>query len=45
MSITVPPEMFEALQQTSMSRRREKQPYTMSDLVREAVSAWLPKSR
>lgn len=42
MSVTVPPEMFEALQAISMQRRREKQPHTMSNLVREAVARWLP---
>ena len=41
MSVTVPPEMFDALQDLSRARRRAKEPYTMSDLVREAVGAWL----
>ena len=41
MSVTVPPEMFDALQDLSRARRRAKEPYTMSDLVREAVGQWL----
>ena len=48
MSVTVPPEMFDALQDLSRARRRAKEPYTMSDLVREAVGHWLestPESR
>jgi hypothetical protein len=44
LSVTVPPEMFEALQKLSMSRRQAKQPYMMSDLIREAVRSWLPES-
>ena len=48
MSVTVPPEMFDALQDLSRARRKAKDPYTMSDLVREAVGHWLesaPESR
>ena len=41
MSVTVPPDMFDALQDLSRTRRRAKEPYTMSDLVREAVGSWL----
>ena len=41
MSVTVPPDMFDALQDLSRERRRAKKPYTMSDLVREAVGHWL----
>ena len=41
MSVTVPPDMFDALQDLSRERRRAKKPYTMSDLVREAVGSWL----
>ena len=41
MSVTVPPDMFDALQDLSRARRRAKEPYTMSDLVREAVGSWL----
>ena len=44
MSVTVPPEMFDALQDLSRTRRHAKEPYTMSDLVREAVGAWLVKT-
>jgi hypothetical protein len=42
MSVTVPPEMFEQLQDLSRTRRRAKEPYTMSDLVRDALASWLP---
>ena len=42
MSVTVPPEMFEQLQDLSRTRRRAREPYTMSDLVRDALAAWLP---
>ena len=41
MSITVPPEMFEDLQDASRRRRRAKKSYTMSDLVRDAIGDWL----
>lgn len=44
MSVTVPPEMFEQLQDLSRTRRRAKEPYTMSDLVRDALAGWLPKA-
>ena len=43
MSITVPPEMFEDLQDISRQRRRAKQPYTMSDLARDAIADWLTR--
>ena len=43
MSVTVPPEMFEQLQDLSRTRRRAKEPYTMSDLVRDALVQWLPE--
>ena len=43
MSVTVPPDMFEQLQDLSRSRRRAKEPYTMSDLVRDALVQWLPE--
>jgi hypothetical protein len=43
MSVTVPPEMFEQLQDLSRIRRRAKEPYTMSDLVRDALAGWLPQ--
>ena len=42
MSVTVPPDMFEQLQDLSRTRRRAKEPYTMSDLVRDALVQWLP---
>lgn len=45
MSVTVPPDMFEALQDLSRNRRRGKEPHTMSDLVREAVASWLPAQK
>ena len=43
MSVTVPPEMFEQLQDLSRIRRRAKEAYTMSDLVRDALTGWLPE--
>ena len=42
MSVTVPPDIFEQLQDLSRARRRAKEPYTMSDLVRDALVNWLP---
>ena len=42
MSVTVPPDIFEQLQDLSRTRRRAKEPYTMSDLVRDALVNWLP---
>lgn len=45
MSIVVPTDMFETLQDLSRSRRRAKQPFKLTELAREALSAWLPKQK
>lgn len=39
-SVTLPPEMFDTLQDLSRERRKAKQEFTMSALIREAVEAW-----
>ena len=44
-SITIPPEMFFDLEDLSRLRRRSKEPFSMSDLVREALAQWLPKQK
>ncbi len=41
MSITVPPEIHAQLQDLSRERRQAKEPYLMSEIVREALGAWL----
>jgi hypothetical protein len=43
LSVTIPPEMFYDLEDLTRLRRRNKEPFSMSELVREAVAAWLPK--
>lgn len=40
-SVTLPPEIHESLLDISRQRRRAKQPYMISDLVREALAQWL----
>ena len=45
MSILVPTDMFETLQDLSRSRRRAKQPFKLTELAREALSSWLPKQK
>ena len=42
-SVTLPPEMHDALQELSHARRKRKERYMVSDLVREALTAWLPR--
>ncbi len=42
LSVTLPEEMHEQLLDLSRERRRAKQPYQLSQLVREALTAWLP---
>jgi hypothetical protein len=44
LSVTVPPEMFEMLENKSRERRRSRTPHTMSALVREALGEWLSAS-
>ena len=43
MSVTLPPEMNEKLQELSHARRMRKERYMLSDLVREALAQWLPQ--
>jgi hypothetical protein len=43
MSVTVAVDVFEKLQDISRQRRRSKQPFKLTELVREALSDWLPK--
>jgi hypothetical protein len=42
MSITVDPELFEELQNLSRSRRKQKQEFTFSGIVRDALKQYLP---
>lgn len=44
MSITVEPELFEAIQSLSLVRRKEKKPFTFSVIVRDALKAYLKKA-
>jgi hypothetical protein len=44
-SITLPPDMHDALQELSHGRRKRKERYMVSDLVREALAAWLPDQK
>lgn len=41
MSITVPPDMFDAIQDISRERRKKKEAYSMTLIVREAIEYWL----
>lgn len=45
MSILVPTDMFETLQDISRNRRRAKQPFKLTELAREAFAVWLPKQK
>ena len=52
MTITVSPEDFDRLEDISRSRRRarrqpgfEKVPFTLSDLIREALAVWFPTAK
>lgn len=42
MSITVEPEVFDAVQNLSMERRKLKQEFTFSAIVRDALKQYLP---
>jgi len=44
MSITVEPEIFDAIEEISRVRRRGKQPFTFSAIVRDALKEYLDKS-
>jgi hypothetical protein len=41
MSITVEPELFEAVQNLSRNRRKEKQEFTFSAIIRDALKLYL----
>lgn len=41
-SVTLPPDMHEALQDLSHARRKRKERHMISDIVREALASWLP---
>ena len=43
MSITVEPEIFDAVEDLARKRRRNKQPFTFSAIVREALKEYLNK--
>jgi hypothetical protein len=40
LTVTLPPGLFDQLQDLSRVRRHAKQPYTLSHLVREALASW-----
>lgn len=44
MSITVEPELFEAVQNISQARRKQKQDFTFSAIIRDALKQYLPKA-
>lgn len=44
MSITVEPELFEAVQSISKTRRQQKQEFTFSAIIRDALKQYLPKA-
>lgn len=44
MSITVEPELFEAVQAVSRTRRKQKQEFTFSAIIRDALKHYLPKA-
>lgn len=44
MSITVEPELFEAIQSISRERRAQKQEFTFSAIIRDALKQYLPKA-
>lgn len=43
MSITVEPEIFDAVEDLSRKRRRNKQPFTFSAIIRDALKKYLNK--
>lgn len=45
MSITVEPDIFEAIEDLSRQRRRSKEPFTFSAIVRDALREYLSKPR
>ena len=45
MSITVEPEIFDAVEDLSRKRRRSGQPYTFSAIVRDALKEYLTRTK
>lgn len=45
MSVTVEPDIFEAVEDLSRQRRRNKEPFTFSAIVRDALREYLSKPR
>ena len=43
LTITLPPEVFDQIQDLSIKRRKAKQPYTFCHLAREAIVEWLDR--
>ena len=43
MSITVEPELFDEIEDLSRKRRRNKQPFTFSAIIRDALKEYLSK--
>lgn len=43
MSITVEPEIFDAIEELSRKRRKSKQPFTFSAIIRDALKEYLSK--
>jgi gamma-glutamyl:cysteine ligase YbdK (ATP-grasp superfamily) len=43
MSITVEPEIFDAVDELSRQRRKNKQPFTFSAIIRDALKEYLGK--
>jgi len=41
MSITVEPELFDAVQSLSLQRRRKKEEFTFSAIIRDALKLYL----
>ena len=45
MSITVEPELFDAVQTLSLQRRRQKEEFTFSAIIRDALKLYLQQPR
>ncbi len=41
LSITLPPQLFDAVEELSRTRRRQREPFTYSAIVREALAQYL----
>jgi len=44
MSITVEPELFDSVQTLSLQRRKQKQEFTFSAIIRDALKLYLQQS-